>query len=102
MQIIPPFDFIGTSLLMVIFVTLILLQWRFPLRKQHFAFVRRLVRNLLLSIRSHVVLRWAMLPIPIAIGAWARETQFGLLNWIPLPIWMRVVVSFLLMDYAYW
>ena len=43
-----------------------------------------------------------MLPIPLAIAAWARAHHIGLLNWVTLPRWASVSATFLLMDYAYW
>src|SRR3954467_13330854 len=95
-------DFPGTPLLALLFVGLAWLQWRFPLRRQHFGWVRRLARNLLLSIPSHAVLRWAMLPIPIAVATWAGNSQLGLLQWIPLHQTVKFCAGFLLMDYAYW
>src|SRR3954470_5877639 len=102
MRPIPIFDYVGTPFIIALFATLLLLQWRFPLRRQHFALMRRITRNLIVSIPSHVVLRWAMLPLSIAAAAWAQNHHFGLLNWIPASQWMRVILTFLLMDYSYW
>lgn len=102
MKLIPLLDNIGAPLLTAIFAGLILLQWRFPLRRQHFGLVRRVVRNLILSLPSHAVFRWLMLPIPLAAAHWARTHQFGLLHWLRLPGWAAIAGTFLLMDYAYW
>ena len=96
------FNFVGPPVLCLIFVGLLLLQWRFPLRRQHFSWVRRLIRNLVLSIPSHAVLRWAMLPLAVLVAVCARNQHVGLFNWIPLPRWLRIIASFLLMDYSYW
>lgn len=102
MKPLPWFDWIGMPVLAFVFAALLLLQWRFPLRRQHFAVIRRLARNLLLSIPSHAIFRWLMLPVPIAVAAWAAARQIGILNWISLPNWLRLIICFLLMDYAYW
>lgn len=102
MKPIPLLDYLGNPLIVGLFLVLFLLQWRFPLRRLHFSLLQRVVRNLIVSIPSNVVLRWVMLPLPIALAAWAQHRHLGLLNWIPLPAWARVVPSFLLMDYAYW
>jgi len=99
---IPLIDSLGQPLLACIFLALLVLQWRFPLRRQHFRMLRRLVRNFVMSIPGFAVLRFAMLPIPLALAAWAQDRHVGLLNWLPLPWWAALVVSFLLMDYAYW
>src|SRR5438105_7693810 len=99
---IPLMDYIGRPLLACMFVVLLLLQWRFPLRRQHFSLLHRLVRNFVLSIPGFAIVRLAMLPIPIAIAIWARDRHIGLLNWSPFPGWATVIATFLLMDYAYW
>jgi len=97
---IPLIDYIGNPLLTCLFLALLCLQWRFPLRRQHFSVLHRLVRNFVLSIPGFAIVRLAMLPIPIAIAIWARQQHVGLLNWIDLPIWAVVIATFLLMDYA--
>jgi sterol desaturase/sphingolipid hydroxylase (fatty acid hydroxylase superfamily) len=102
MKLIPTLDFIGTPLLFALIAALLLFQWRWPLRRQHFSLLRRLVRNVVLSVPSHVVLRWVMLPIPLGFAAWAHHKQVGILHWVPIPTWLDVILSFVLMDYAYW
>ena len=98
----PLMDYIGRPLLGGIFIALLLLQWRFPLRHQHFSAVGRFVRNCVLSIPGFAIVRLCMLPIPLAIAAWAQDRHIGLLNWLELPSWVTLVATFLLMDYAYW
>src|SRR6266498_3454388 len=102
MQEIPLMDYVGRPLLACVFVALLWLQWRFPLRGQHFSMLHRLVRNFVLSIPGFAIVRLAMLPIPIAIAMWAKDRHIGLLTWLPLPGWAAVIATFLLMDYAYW
>src|SRR2546421_12551005 len=99
---IPLMDYIGNPLLGCLFVALLLLQWRFPLRRQYFSVLPRLIRNFVLSIPGFAIARLAMLPIPIALALWARERHIGLLNWLHLPTWGGVIATFVLMDYAYW
>ena len=96
------FDFVGSSVLTILFLAFLWLQWRFPLRREHFAAAARMIRNLVLSIPSHAILRWAMLPFAVAVAAWASAQHIGLFNWIPTPRWARIIATFLLMDYAYW
>src|SRR5262249_147411 len=98
----PLWDYTGRPVLGCIFLALLLLQWRFPLRRQHFSALRRLVRNFVLSIPGFVIVRIVMLPIPLAIGAWAQGRHLGLLNWIQLPKALAIFATFLLMDYVYW
>ena len=99
---IPLMDYVGRPVLGGIFLALLWLQWRFPLRRQHFNALRRFLRNCILSIPGFAIVRLAMLPVPLVIAVWARDNEIGLLNWLRLPGWARAVTTFLLMDYAYW
>jgi hypothetical protein len=85
---IPLMDYVGRPLLACVFLALLLLQWRFPLRRQHFSVLHRLVRNFVLSIPGLAIVRFAMLPIPIAVAMWAKEEHIGLLNWLGVPLWI--------------
>ena len=95
-------DYIGRPLLACLFLALLCLQWRFPLRRQHFRVLHRLARNFVLSIPGFAIVRLAMLPIPIAVAMWAQKEHIGLLHWLALPVWFVAIATFLLMDYAYW
>src|SRR6266853_4468560 len=101
LQRIPLMDYVGRPLLACLFLALLLLQWRFPLRRQHFSVLHRLVRNFVLSIPGFAIVRLAMLPIPLAIATWVQDRHVGLLNWLELPSWATLVATYLLMDYAY-
>jgi sterol desaturase/sphingolipid hydroxylase (fatty acid hydroxylase superfamily) len=96
------FDSVGNPLLAGLVLALLFLQWRFPLRRQDFALLRRLVRNYVLSIPGFVIIRLAMLPIPFAVAVWAEGRGFGLLHWLGLHGWVAALAGFVLMDYAYW
>ncbi len=99
---IPLMDYVGRPLLACLFVALLLLQWRFPLRRHYFSVIKRLLRNFVLSIPGFAIVRLAMLPIPLMLAVWAQRQHIGVLNWLPFPGWAAVVATFLLMDYAYW
>src|SRR5256885_3806647 len=89
----PLIDQIGSAFLAIAFLILLLLQWRFPLRRQQFSVLRRLFRNYIMSIPGFVILRLAMLPIPIALSIWAQHRHIGLLNWMPIPRAAAIIVS---------
>src|SRR3954464_14203896 len=96
------FDSVANALLSALVVMLLLLQWRFPLRRQRFGALRRLVRNFVVSIPGFIIVRLAMFPVPLGIAIWAQHRHVGLLNWLGLPRWIAVSGGFLLLDYAYW
>jgi sterol desaturase/sphingolipid hydroxylase (fatty acid hydroxylase superfamily) len=102
MKLPPLLDLVGQPLLAALVLVLLVLQWRFPLRRQHFGMLRRLVRNYVVSIPGFVIVRVAMLPIPVAVAVWAQHRHLGLLNWLGFRGWIAAGVGFVLMDYAYW
>ena len=87
-----------------LFLVLLLLQWKFPLRRQHFSALRRLVRNALFSAPGFALARISLVPIPLLTSDWAARHPFGLLHWLPFPLphWFVVVLGVVLMDYLYW
>jgi hypothetical protein len=95
---IPLMDYVGRPLLACLFLALLLLQWRFPLRRQHFKMLHRLVRNFVLSLPGFAIVRFAMLPIPIAIAVWAQQKHIGLLHWLAVPFRIAIIATFLLME----
>jgi sterol desaturase/sphingolipid hydroxylase (fatty acid hydroxylase superfamily) len=95
-------DSVVSPTLAAIVIMLLFLQWRFPLRRQHFAVLRRLVRNYAVSLPGFVIVRFALLPIPFAIAAWAESRQVGLMNWLRVPEWIAAIAGFVLLDYTYW
>jgi sterol desaturase/sphingolipid hydroxylase (fatty acid hydroxylase superfamily) len=99
---IPLLDHIGSPIFVFLFALLLFLQWKYPLRLQHFSVLRRLVRNYVFSLPAFVLLRLTLIPIPLAISIWANRAHFGLLQWIPLPGIAVAITSFLLMDWAYY
>jgi hypothetical protein len=94
MKLPPLLDSLGNPLLAALVLIFLFLQWRFPLRRQHFGILHRLVRNYVVWIPGFVIVRFAMLPIPLALAVWARSRHIGLLNWLQLPGWVAVIVTF--------
>jgi sterol desaturase/sphingolipid hydroxylase (fatty acid hydroxylase superfamily) len=95
-------DSIANPLLAALVLALLFLQWRFPLRRQHFGLLRRLIRNCVVSLPGFVIVRLAMLPIPLAVAVWAQDRNLGLLHWLGWHGWLAAAAGFVLMDYAYW
>lgn len=102
MKPIPLLDYVGSPIFVFLFAFLLLLQWKYPLRRRHFSVLRRLVRNYVFSLPAFVLLRFTLIPMPLAISIWADRAHFGLLHWVPLPGIVVAVASFLLMDWAYY
>ncbi len=88
---IPLMDYVGRPLLACLFMALLWLQWRFPLRRHYFSVIKRLVRNFVLSIPGFAIVRLVMLPIPLMLAVWAQRQHIGVLNWLPFPGWAAVI-----------
>ncbi|MDQ6807829.1 MAG: sterol desaturase family protein, partial [Verrucomicrobiota bacterium] len=86
----------------VVFVSLLFIQWKWPLRRQHFTAIRRMVRNAVLAIPGLFVSRLILVPIPFIISIWVTRHQLGLFNWLHLPALLAIVAGVLLYDYAYY
>jgi sterol desaturase/sphingolipid hydroxylase (fatty acid hydroxylase superfamily) len=92
--------FLGVFLLMA----LIELLW--PKRKLIVSKKRRWLTNLGISVAATALLRlMAMLVVPVAAIAaafYAEQHQIGLLNQVAWSLWVKVVVSLLVLDLAIW
>ncbi len=86
----------------VVFAGLLLVQWRWPLRRQHFSALRRLVRNGILAVPGLLVSRLILVPIPFIVSLWATRNAFGLFNWLHLPSLITIGLGVMLYDYAYY
>ncbi len=99
---VPLLDDVGGAFLACLFVALLLLQLRYPLRRQQFSKLRRLIRNMVFSAPGFALARISLVPIPLTMSVWAAQHQFGLLHLIPSPHWVTLILGVLIMDYAYW
>ncbi len=99
---VPLLDSVGSPLITGSLMLLLWLQWKRPLRRQHFAVWRRIGRNLVFALPAFLVLRLALIPIPLAASVWAQNHDFGLLNWLPLPAIVAGALGIVLFDYAYY
>lgn len=98
----PILDHYAGPVFAAVFVILLLVQWRFPLRRQHFSKMRRLVRNALFSGPGFLLARVSLVPLPLMTAAWATQYHFGLFHWFHVPRGVALVAGVLAMDYAYY
>src|SRR3982751_5228493 len=102
MKPIPLLDWVGTPIFVTLFFLLFWLQRQRPLRRVQFFAFTRLVRNLVFSAPGFAGVRLAMVPIPLAVAAWADQRGFGLFHLLHLPRGLAGVLGFFAMDWAYY
>ncbi len=62
----------------VVFVGLLCMQWKWPLRRQYFAVLRRVVRNRILAAPGLFVSRLILVPISFIVSIRASAHHLGL------------------------
>lgn len=97
---VPILDKYGAPVLFALFVLLMLLEYRRPLRGWVQGIFGRLIVNAGVSVPAFLVMRIGLIPGQLAVADWAREVHFGLLNVVAMPWWLHGASSFLLMDYV--
>jgi len=73
-----------------------------PLRAQRESKLRRVGRNLATAGIGFATAELLQFPILIPISRWTMAREIGLLNLLGADGWMRVAVSFGLLDYTLW
>ncbi len=94
------FDKIGIPILVLINLLLFLLETKFQLRKNVQQKFARTVTNTLVSIPAFALLRFAFLPIIVWLAYKNQEWQIGLNYFYNLPVWIKLITTFLILDYG--
>lgn len=96
----PLLDNYGGPVLLALFVILILMERRWPLRRWTGRFLRRAATNVAVSIPTLLAMRLALIPAVVGVGYWAQAAGFGLLRWMSLPDGLGAAIGFLWLDYS--
>lgn len=90
--------------LIVFFLLLMLLEWRFPLRQQTAPALPRLLSNISLSLILLLTVFLITRPLNLQLFHWHASTHFGLTALLPNQPWLQSIVAFLCLDlsYYYW
>jgi hypothetical protein len=60
--------------------------------------LRRNARNLAVAGLSAASIQAAEMPVAIPLSLWVEDSGWGLLQWITLPVWLKVVLAVVLLD----
>lgn len=95
----PILDQYAAPLLVTLFVVLLYLEYKWPLRRWVASMFRRFLVNAGVAAPAFLVLRLALIPVSVAVAYWAQQQELGLLYLFGLPGWLHAVLAFLLLDY---
>src|SRR5579862_9402281 len=93
----PILDKYGGPALFMLFGALLVLECRRPLRRWVRGIWRRVITNAAVSVPAFIIMRLGLVPAELGAAYWAQRGHFGLLNVIPMPVWLHGVLSFLFM-----
>ena len=85
-----------------LFAVLFGLERLFPLRKETRSILGRLVVNVAVSLLTFLAAATLVQPAARWALHWSAEKPFGLVHLVPLPAWLELAISFLLMDLAFY
>jgi len=83
-----------------VFIALSLSELFRPLRRSVESKLVRAVRNFSVAAVGGPVVALIETPVALGLSRIVHEHQWGLLNVLKLPLWLRIVLSVLLLDYT--
>jgi sterol desaturase/sphingolipid hydroxylase (fatty acid hydroxylase superfamily) len=103
-EFVPNFKFVISAVVIAVFLMLLGLESRFPLRQAKRSKLSRFWLNVVISGLALATGAFIVAPLALRVLAWASENSMGLLNRVSLPVATELVVGFLLMDlsFYYW
>ena len=85
-----------------LFVLLALLELFAPRRELSGLKAKRWITNWSIILIDSLVMRLVPTIAAFGFAIWAQENGFGLFNIIELPLWLAVLISFIVLDFAIW
>jgi sterol desaturase/sphingolipid hydroxylase (fatty acid hydroxylase superfamily) len=84
------------------FFFFLLLEALFPLRRRTRPFGLRLLINLAMTVMVFAVGGLVVRSSALAVSDWAAARHLGLLNMIPLPGWLQLILGFPFLDWTFY
>ncbi len=91
---------IRLSVFTVILCSLLIAEWRWPFRRYSESKLKRLVDNLGLMFISSASQRLLSAGGAFAAAVWTTQHSYGLFNQFPLPKWLEMSITLLILDFA--
>ncbi|WP_020405721.1 sterol desaturase family protein [Hahella ganghwensis] len=71
-----------------------------PIRARQYSRTRRWFSNLGILVLNSLLLRLLFPLAAVGTAMHVEELQWGVLNWIPIPEWLVIILAFLVLDFA--
>lgn len=94
------FDYKAGPILAALFVILFIAESMRQLRKRRQLRSKRIITNSLVAIPSFAMLRFIFLPAMVWLATQNEQTEFGIAYWYNAPSYIKLIVSFLILDYT--
>ena len=96
------FGELGTRLAVFLGVFSIMAVWELaaPRRKLIFEKKTRWAANLAITLFNTMLVRLAAPLAPVVMAVWAKDNQWGLLNYFDIPSWIGIIITLLILDCA--
>src|SRR5436309_5937389 len=91
---------LNATLICGTFATLLWLEHRRPLRRQTESKLTRNMRNLAVVAVSATALWLVERPVALALAQFVEREQWGLVQYLRLPAWLKAVLAVILLDYT--
>jgi sterol desaturase/sphingolipid hydroxylase (fatty acid hydroxylase superfamily) len=103
-EFVPTFETLAGGVLAAIYVALLIIETRFPLREAKCPKPKRFLVNVCLSGLALGTGVYIVAPVALVLAMWSAKTSFGLLNVLSLPPTLKFIFGFLAMDltFYYW
>jgi len=94
------YDMYGTTILVIAFIILFIIETKFQLRKRVQNRWKRIIINFVVSIPSFALLRFLFIPLMVWLAYKNTTWHFGLNYLYDAPVWLKAAIAFLLLDYS--
>ena len=85
-----------------LFLVLAVLELALPRRIPKDVKTRRWITNWLIVLIDSTILRLVFTGAAVGVALWAQANEFGVFNRFEVPLWLAVVISFIVLDFAIW
>ena len=93
---------IRLSVFLGLFAILAFSEWAKPRRKLTLSKGQRWTTNIVIVLLDSVIVRLVFPAAAVGMALWAHLNGYGLFNFISVPFWLAVIISFIVLDFAVW